>query len=109
MMVAALFGAIILLPLYLQGVRGLTPLTTGLSVLPGGLLIRLFGPVVGRIYNRSGPRVVLVPGTVQVSVALWLLTLVGEGISVWFALATHLILSLGFAALFTPLFTVALG
>ena len=34
----SLFGALILLPLYLQNVRGLDTLTTGLLLLPGGPL-----------------------------------------------------------------------
>ena len=41
----ALFGAVILLPLYLQEIRGLTSLETGLVLLPGGLAMGLLGPV----------------------------------------------------------------
>ena len=40
----ALFGMVILLPLYLQTVRGIGSLATGLMLLPGGLLMGLAGP-----------------------------------------------------------------
>ena len=40
----ALFGVVILLPIYLQNVRGLDSLQTGLLLLPGGLLMGLLGP-----------------------------------------------------------------
>ena len=43
---------------------GSTPLATGLLLLPGGLLMGLLGPVVGRLYDRFGARALLVPGTV---------------------------------------------
>ena len=51
----ALFGVIILLPMYLQNVRGLDTLATGLMLLPGGLLMGLLAPFVGRAYDKVGP------------------------------------------------------
>ena len=65
----ALFGTIILLPLYAQTVLGLEALQVGLLLLPGGLLMGLLAPSVGRAYDRFGPRVLLVPGTAVVSAA----------------------------------------
>ena len=51
----ALFGGVILLPLYLQEVRGLGSLETGLALLPGGLAMGLLGPVIGRLFDKVGP------------------------------------------------------
>ena len=50
-----MFGTLILLPIYLQKVLGLEPVEIGLMLLPGGLLMGLLGPVVGRLYDRLGP------------------------------------------------------
>lgn len=105
----ALFGTIILLPIYTQGVLGLDALGTGLLLLPGGLLMGLVAPTVGRIYDRSGPRVLLVPGTVVVSAAAWTLTTFDAATSSWLVLGTHVLLSAGLALMFTPLFTASLG
>ena len=44
----AMMGAMILLPLYLQDVLRLSTLMTGLLLMPGGLVMGLLGPVVGR-------------------------------------------------------------
>ncbi|MGV8853726.1 MAG: MDR family MFS transporter [Devosia sp.] len=105
----ALFGTVILLPIYTQNVLGLDTLQTGLLLLPGGLLMGLLAPTVGRLYDRIGPTKLLVPGTALVSVVLWALTRVDQHTSVWAILAGHIVISVGLALVFTPLFTAALG
>lgn len=105
----AMFGSLILLPLFLQDAMGLEPLATGLIVLPGGLLMGLLGPTVGRLYDRVGPRPLVTPGLVVVTIALALFTQVHADSSPWYILALHVTLSLGLAFMFTPLFTSALS
>ncbi|MBX3068371.1 MAG: multidrug efflux MFS transporter [Cryobacterium sp.] len=106
---AALFGVIILLPVYLQNVLKLDPLGTGLLLLPGGLIMGLCGPPVGRLFDKYGPMPLIVPGSILVSVVLWGLTLVTEHTPIWLMLLAHVCLSIGLAFMFTPLFTASLG
>jgi DHA2 family lincomycin resistance protein-like MFS transporter len=108
-MMMAMFGTIILLPIYLQNVRGLSTLQTGLLLMPGSLLMGLLGPYVGRMFDRIGPRPLVVPGTIIVSVVLWLMTLLAPDTPVPMILTGHIVFSLGLALLFTPLFTTSLG
>lgn len=105
----ALFGVVILLPIYLQNVRGLDSLQTGLLLLPGGLLMGLLGPVVGRLFDRFGPRGLSTTGAVLLVLTLWRLSTVDAGTPVWLLVSYHLVLSLGLACLFTPAFTTALN
>ncbi|WP_116654573.1 DHA2 family efflux MFS transporter permease subunit [Pelagibacterium sediminicola] len=105
----ALFGMIILLPIFTQSVMGLDTLQTGLLLLPGGLLMGLLAPFVGRWYDRYGPTRLVVPGAVLVSAVLWSMTVIDRTTPVTYVLAGHLALSLGLALLFTPLFTASLG
>jgi len=104
-----LLGAIVLLPIYMQTVQQLAPLTTGLLLLPGGLVMGLLGPVVGRLYDRFGARALLIPGTVLTSMSLWSATLLGVHSPAAQILVFHLLLSVGLAFVFTPLFTAGLG
>lgn len=105
----ALFGTLILLPIYVQNVLGFDTLRTGLLLLPGGLLMGLLGPTVGRLVDARGARSVLIPGTVVTALGLWNMGFFTDTTSIWQVLATHLVLSLGLAGTFTPLFSVALG
>ncbi|RJT87107.1 DHA2 family efflux MFS transporter permease subunit [Cryobacterium melibiosiphilum] len=105
----ALFGTIILLPIYMQTVLGLDALATGLLLLPGGLTMGILAPFVGRIFDRFGPTVLLVPGTIVVSAALWSMTLMTERTEPWMLLIAHVAMSAGLAFIFTPLFTSGLG
>jgi DHA2 family lincomycin resistance protein-like MFS transporter len=105
----ALFGTLILLPLYMQNVLKLDTLTTGLLLLPGGIVMGVLAPFVGRIYDRFGLRVLLVAGTIITSAVLWSLTQVDENTPIGLLLTAHIVLSFGLALTFTPLFTSALG
>lgn len=105
----AMFGTLIVLPIYLQTVLLLEPVVIGLMLLPGGLVMGLLGPVVGRIYDRRGPTVLVVPGAVIVSLVFWGMTFFNSSTGFGFVLAAHIGLSIGLALMFTPLFTSALG
>ncbi|MFC8681739.1 MDR family MFS transporter [Microbacterium ureisolvens] len=105
----AFFGAITVVPLYLQDVLGVDALTAGLVVLPGALAMGLAGPLIGRVYDRWGTRVLLVPGAVITSGMLWVYTTFTEATPVWVIAVTQTVLSLGLALSFTPLFTASLG
>jgi DHA2 family lincomycin resistance protein-like MFS transporter len=105
----ALFGGVILLPLYLQEVRGLGSLETGLALLPGGLAMGLLGPVIGRLFDKVGPLPLTVTGSVLMVVALWQFSMLDAGTPVWWIVTLHVGLSFGLALLFTPAFTTGLN
>jgi DHA2 family lincomycin resistance protein-like MFS transporter len=105
----AMLGAMILLPLYLQNLRGLSPLQTGLLVMPGGLAMGLLGPVSGRVFDRFGGRPLVVPGAIGIVVALAGFTQVSTSMPYWQILGLHVLLMLSLAASFTPVFTLGMG
>ncbi|MEV7573517.1 DHA2 family efflux MFS transporter permease subunit [Pseudarthrobacter sp. NPDC089323] len=105
----ALFGGVILLPLYLQEVRGLGSLETGLALLPGGLAMGLLGPVIGRLFDKVGPLPLTVTGSILMVVTLWQFSMLDAGTAVWWIVTLHVGLSFGLALLFTPAFTTGLN
>ncbi len=105
----ALFGAVILLPLYLLEIRGLTSLETGLALLPGGLAMGLLGPVIGRLFDKVGPLPLTLAGSSLMVVALFQFSLLDAQTPVGWIIALHVGLSLGLALVLTPAFTTGLN
>jgi DHA2 family lincomycin resistance protein-like MFS transporter len=105
----ALFGGVILLPLYLQNTLHLQPLETGLALLPGGLAMGLLGPVIGRIFDKVGPLPLTLSGSVLMVLTLWQFSRLDEASSLGWVIALHVALSFGLALLFTPAFTTGLN
>ena len=105
-----MFGIFILLPLYLQNVLGLSVLNSGLLFLPGSLLMGLLAPFVGRLYDKVGPRPLLLFGTIVATASLWTLAFLLKENTSWVVfLIGHISFSIGLAFIFTPLFTSSLG
>lgn len=105
----SMFGVFILIPIYMLSVLGQTTLTTGLLLLPGGLIMGLCAPFVGRLFDRYGPARLVIPGALIFSAVMWGMTFLGVATPIWVVLALHIAMSIGLALMFTPLFTVSLG
>ncbi|MFP5415582.1 MAG: MDR family MFS transporter [Actinomycetes bacterium] len=105
----ALFGTIIMLPLLLQRAYGLEPVQVGLMMLPGGVAMGLLGPVVGRLYDRVGPRTIVIPASFVVLAVFWFFSSLTPSTPWWLVMTAHVLMSVSFAFVFTPLFTLALG
>jgi DHA2 family lincomycin resistance protein-like MFS transporter len=106
---ASLFASAILLPIYLQTIRHFKPLMTGLLLLPGGALMGVAGPVVGRIFDRSGPRALVLVGSTTVCITHWQFAGLTAATPVPVILVLHAAFSLGLSMLFTPVMTTGLN
>jgi EmrB/QacA subfamily drug resistance transporter len=58
----AMFSAMLLMPIYLQSIRGISPLKSGLLMLPGSLLMGVMSPITGKLFDKFGGRVLAVVG-----------------------------------------------
>jgi DHA2 family lincomycin resistance protein-like MFS transporter len=73
------------------------------------LLMGVLGPVVGKLFDRFGPRALTVFGATVLTLVMWRFSTVGPQTSVVMLVALHVILSIGLACLFTPCFTSGLN
>lgn len=58
----AMFSSMILLPIYVQTLRGITPLDSGLLMLPGAIVMGIMSPITGKLFDKYGARVLAVIG-----------------------------------------------
>jgi MFS family permease len=63
-------AVVFLLTMYLQGVRGLSPLNASLLLIPGYIVGSLFGPFMGRLSDRYGARLLATTGTAVTAIAI---------------------------------------
>lgn len=106
---ASMLGTVMVLPIFLQTGMGINVLTVGLIMLPGGLVQGILSPIVGRVYDKVGPRPVVIPGAILLAGGQWLLATINENSTVTTIIVLHVIFCIGMAMLMTPLMTVALG
>lgn len=58
----AMVGIEMVLPLYIQNLRGESAFHSGLILLPGALMIGIMSPITGRIFDRYGARKMAITG-----------------------------------------------
>ncbi len=83
MVYAVLLGVLFLLPLFLQELRGLSALESGLTTFPQALGMLLMVPVTSRLYPRVGPRRMLTIALAGITVTSALFLLVDLGTNLW--------------------------
>jgi EmrB/QacA subfamily drug resistance transporter len=67
----ALFGAEFLMPVYLQSYRGRTALEAGVILLAVAATSGFTTPLAGRLYDKIGPRMIMVTGFVVLCINTW--------------------------------------
>jgi MFS transporter, DHA2 family, lincomycin resistance protein len=105
----AAFGTSTLLPVVLQTSYGLNTLQAGLFMAPGGIMIAIVSTIVGRYYDRIGPRPLMIAGAIIDAAALWFLSTLGLGTPIWLLLLTYITIIVGQALMWTPVFAASLG
>jgi EmrB/QacA subfamily drug resistance transporter len=109
MLGVALFGVALLLPLYLEIVRGRTPLQTGLLLIPQGLGAALAMPVAGALTDRIGARPVVLGGIALALAGTAGYTQLTAGTGDAYLAAALLLIGAGMGATITPSMAVAFG
>ncbi|MCK2029696.1 DHA2 family efflux MFS transporter permease subunit [Microbacterium galbinum] len=93
---------------FLQTARGLTPTEAALLMIPMAVLSGVLAPVAGKILDRTDPRIILIPGLLAVSGALfWYSSLVNMDTPILMFLFPSALMGLGNAGMWGPLATTA--
>ena len=104
-----ILSTVIILPIYLQGGIGVSMLFTGLVMLPGGLINGIMSQVTGRLFDRTGPKVLVIPGFLIITIVVWLLSGITEVSAIALVIALHTFLMIGTAMVMTSAQTNALN
>ncbi len=106
---AGLGGFLFLNTLYLQDVRGYSPLHAGLVVLPMAVMIVLLAPLSGRLVGSRGPRTPLVIAGPAMAIGALLLVRLSAHTSVLHLILAYLIFGAGFGIVNAPITNTAVS
>lgn len=103
----AMYGGALMLPLYMQTVRGASPFVSGMVLFPGALVTAFISPWSGRLYDQYGVKYLTLIGiliTALGSIVLASLTLTTP---LWFAVVGQFLRQFGLVLVLMPIQTEA--
>jgi DHA2 family multidrug resistance protein len=108
-MFAMLMAVTFLLPLYMQILLGFSATQSGIALMPRSLTMMVVMPIVGRIYNKVSPRLVVAFGILLFAYTAWLMGHYTLQTSAHDVVRVLIIQGVAFSCLFIPLTTIALS
>jgi MFS transporter, DHA2 family, lincomycin resistance protein len=107
--IMAMFASEIVMPMYLQGPLGYSAKVAGLLLLPGALLNGLMSPLMGTLFDKFGPRKLMIPGTIVLVGVMIFFSNINPSMPIWSFIFIYIILMLSISAIMMPANTNALN
>ena len=105
----AMFGIFVFFPIYMQTIRGWSPVQAGAALLPWTILIVIFAPIAGKLSDRVGSRWLMAAGMTTVAGCCLLLSTISLHSSFWNLLPAFILGGLGMSFVMTPMSAAAMG
>ncbi|OHD14342.1 MAG: MFS transporter [Spirochaetes bacterium GWC1_27_15] len=70
----AMFGVIFIMPLFLQNLRGLTPMQAGIVMFPSAIATGLLMPIGGKLFDKIGAKPLVIPCVIILVITTYLLS-----------------------------------
>ncbi len=105
----ALFGGMLLLPVYLQNIRGFTPIESGLLLLPGSLIMGIMGPIAGKLFDKYGIRPLAIVGLAITTFATYKFTTLSMDTPYSVIMTDYIIRSIGMSFIMMPIMTAGMN
>ncbi|RKQ17007.1 DHA2 family efflux MFS transporter permease subunit [Lysinibacillus endophyticus] len=97
-----ILSSMIVLPLYLQNSLALSTFAAGLLLLPGGIVNGLLSPVMGNLFDKFGPKWLVIPGIIIVTGSLVGFSTIDLDTSSGFLIAMHILMMVGVSMIMMP-------
>lgn len=105
----SMFSAMILMPIYVQTIKGISPIDSGLLMLPGALVMGFMSPVTGRLFDKFGAKVLAIPGLAIVVITTYLFSQLSVDTSYWQIMGIYTARMFGISMVMMPVMTNGLN
>lgn len=105
----AMFSGMILTPAYVQDVRGISPLESGLMMLPGAIIMGIMSPITGTLFDKFGPKILGATGLSITAIATYLLSQLQIDSTYGFIIFIYTLRMLGMSMVMMPIMTNGLN
>jgi EmrB/QacA subfamily drug resistance transporter len=105
----AMFSAMILTPLYVQSVRGISPFHAGILMLPGAVLMGIMSPITGRLFDKYGARTMAILGLLITIITTFYLSKLGMNSGYYYIMMLYTVRMLGISLVMMPVMTNGLN
>ncbi|MBU9721475.1 MULTISPECIES: MDR family MFS transporter [Bacillaceae] len=104
-----LIGLETLIPLYMQNMRGFTPMEAGLAILPGALVSGFMSPITGRIFDKVGAKWLSIIGLIIMTLSSLPFSFLSTNTSFTFIAVMFALRMFGFSMVMMPVTTAGLN
>lgn len=105
----AMFSGMLLLPIYVQTIRGISPLDAGLMLLPGAIVMSIMSPVTGKLFDKYGGRILALIGLTIMTVSTYFFSKLSFETSYNYLMILHAIRMFGMSMVMMPISTNGLN
>ncbi|MBM7713201.1 EmrB/QacA subfamily drug resistance transporter [Bacillus thermophilus] len=106
---ASMFSGMILTPIYVQTVRGISPFHAGLLMLPGAILMAIMSPITGRLFDKYGARMIASIGLAITVITTYLFHKLTVDTGFYHIMLLYTIRMLGMSLVMMPVMTNGLN
>lgn len=93
----------IMVPLFVQDIQGRSATVSGLTLLPGAVLLGFLNPVTGRLLDKHGPRPLIIGGGVLIVAGTVAFTVIEPSAPEWLVTVLYGVRTIGIACLMMPM------
>ncbi len=106
---AGLISSELILPMYLEDVRGSSAFDTGLTLMPGAIVMGIMNPITGKLFDKFGARYLALTGLTILTLGTFGLSFLSVSTPIIYIISIYAIRMLGISMLLMPLSTSALN
>lgn len=100
--VMTMFSSELILPVFMQGPMALAPAVAGMLLLPGSILNGVMSPFMGALFDKVGPRVMMIPATIVLTGTMFMFSRLTAETPPWVIVVGFILIMLSVSATMMP-------